>query len=160
MDVRLFYLYLYKNIPRLTLTTPSTEMTNSQRGESTSVLRYGLLGGAIALPFTTFSYAQTHSKLSLSGVLVGGLLAGYLSKRNLGTSSGVGVRAGLIGALPVVLLWVDALQSISELTNPSWYSVVLFGMAVVFVVLVFGLGGFLGWIGETVGVWLAERRSS
>jgi hypothetical protein len=63
---------------------------------------YAFIGGIIALPFTLFSYWQTGSELSLAPVFFGGLLAGYLARRRLGKYSGIGLRAELIGGLPVI----------------------------------------------------------
>jgi hypothetical protein len=64
--------------------------------------KYVLIGGLAALPFTALSYWPTGSELSLGAVLFGGILAGYLVTRAGGERSGVGIRVGLVGGLPVL----------------------------------------------------------
>lgn len=123
---------------------------------------YGLIGGLIALPFTAAGYWQTGSELSLAPVVFGGLVAGYLAKRNTGESSGVGVRAGLIGGGPVVWMVFDILAGTSGLAGPSWFvmgaTMLTIGFTVVFGVAGFGLSALVGGGGAKVGSWLAARH--
>ncbi|KAB1193609.1 hypothetical protein GJR96_09180 [Haloferax sp. MBLA0076] len=117
--------------------------------------RYALVGGLLSLPFTVASYAQTRSELSLSAVLVGGFLAGYLATRQTGESTGVGVRAGLVGALPVLWMLSDMFGTIRVLPNPVWFSAVLVAIALVVAVLAFGLAALGGMVGSRLGSWVA-----
>ncbi|RDI69895.1 DUF5518 domain-containing protein [Halopelagius longus] len=127
--------------------------------EVSDTWKYALLGGLASIPFTTLGYLETGSELSLSPVLFGGLLAGYLAQRNTGTSSGVGFRAGLVGGLPVLLVLADVLAATSGLAGPTWFVAVGIALALGFVAvvaaLVFGLSGLVGVIGGRIGGWLA-----
>jgi hypothetical protein len=118
----------------------------------------------ISLPFTTMSYWQTGSELSLAPVALGGLVAGYLATRRTGESSGVGVQAGLIGGLPIGWMLFDILRATRGLTGPGWFvtgaTIITIGFIVVLAVLGFGLSALLGGGGAKLGSWLAKMRSS
>jgi uncharacterized membrane protein len=124
--------------------------------------RYAVIGGVIALPFTAFGYWQTGSELSLSPVLFGGLLAGYLAKRQAGESRGVGIRAGLIGGIPILWAILDILSATSALGGPEWFitgaTVLTVGFSAVVAVLGFVLAAFIGKIGAKLGGWLAGKQ--
>lgn len=138
-----------------------------QIGSVSDTWKYALLGGLASLPFTAASYCQTGSELSLSPVLFGGLLAGYFAKRKTGTGSGVGFRAGLIGALPAVWMLFDFLGATSRLSGPLWFratgTVLTVSYVVMFALLGFGLAGLVGGIGGRIVSWIAgsngQRRS-
>jgi hypothetical protein len=121
--------------------------------------QYALLGGLASLPFTAASYWQTGSELSLSTILFGGLLAGYFAKRKTGTGSGVGFRAGLIVALPVVWMLFDFLGITSALAGPLWFravgTVLTVSFVVLFALLGFVIAGIVGGIGGRLGSWIA-----
>ena len=124
--------------------------------------RYALVGGLVALPLTALGYWQSGSELSLSPVLLGGLLAGYLARRDTGqTDVAAGVRAGLVGALPALWLVVDVAGAATALGGPTWFVAVGGGFAVTVafavVVVGFGLAALLGGLGGHVGGWLAGR---
>jgi len=129
--------------------------------ELTDTWRYALLGGLASIPFTAFGYWQTGSEMSFAPVFFGGILAGFLAERKTGTSSGVGVRAGLVGGLPAVWLLVDLLAASSGLAGPSWFVasglVLVVGAAAVFGVLAFAASAIVGSVGARVGGWLAGR---
>ncbi|ELY63146.1 DUF5518 domain-containing protein [Natrinema versiforme] len=131
--------------------------------ESNETWQYALLGGLVSIPFTAASYLQTGSELSLAPVFFGALLAGFLAERAAGSNSGVGVRAGLIGGLPAVLLLVDLLAASSGLGGPAWFVALglalLLGFAAVVGILAFGLAALVGIAGARVGGWLADRGS-
>lgn len=124
--------------------------------------KYAFVGGIVALPFTALGYWQTGSELSLSPVLFGGLLAGYLARRRTGESDGVGVRTGLVGGLPVVWVLFDVLAASSALAGPAWFvasaTAITVGVTVVFGVLGFVLAALAGEIGARVGSWIAGKR--
>ncbi|WP_255195939.1 DUF5518 domain-containing protein [Halorarius litoreus] len=122
--------------------------------------RYALVGGLVSIPFTAASYLETGSELSLSAVLVGGFLAGYLAECRTGTSTGVGVRAGVVGALPALWLLVDMLETVGSLSNPLWFSAALVALALAVTGLAFVLGGLGGELGAMVGSWAAGTRRS
>lgn len=124
--------------------------------------KYALLGGLASLPFTTLSYWQTGSELSFGAVLFGGLLAGYLCDRAGGESTGVGIRVGVIGGLPVLWVLFDILTATKGLSGPAWFvtsgTVLTIGVSLAFAVLGFGLAALIGEIGARVGGWLAGKR--
>lgn len=126
---------------------------------SSDTWRFALLGGLASLPFTTASYWQTGSELSLSPVFFGGLLAAYLARRKHGTAKGVGLRAGLIGGLPGLWVLYDVLVAATALSGPPWFMAAGVVMTALFLmtvaVLAFGLSALVGAVGGRVGGWLA-----
>jgi len=130
------------------------------QNESLDTWRYALLGGVLSMPVTVASYWQTGSELSFAAVLLGGLIAAYLSERRMGTSAGVGRRAGLVGGLPVLWVLADILGAASALSGPAWFTAagtVLTGLMLVgFGALCFGISAVVGTLGGMVGAWLAR----
>lgn len=130
---------------------------------SAEAWRYGLVGGLLAVPFTTASYWQTGSELSLSPVLLGGVVAGYLAKRATGTARGVGIRTGLIGGLPTLWMLADIVVSSSALTGAWWFVGAGVGLVALFVLAVgvmgFGFAALVGELGAHIGGWLANSTS-
>ena len=124
--------------------------------------KYSLIGGLASLPFTTLSYWQTGSELSLGAVLFGGILAGYLAVRTGGRHSGVGLRAGLIGGLPVFWVLFDVLAATSGLAGPAWFVTSATLLTIVFTIMVaalgFGIAALIGEIGTRIGSWLAGEK--
>jgi hypothetical protein len=124
--------------------------------------KYVLIGGLAALPFTTVSYWQTGSELSLGAVLFGGILAGYLVTRAGGERSGVGIRVGLVGGLPVLWVLFGVLAATSALGGPNWFvtgaTVLTVGFTIVVALLGFGIAALIGEIGTRVGSWLADKQ--
>jgi hypothetical protein len=125
--------------------------------------KYVLIGGLAALPFTALSYWPTGSELSLGAVLFGGILAGYLVTRAGGERSGVGIRVGLVGGLPVLWVLFDVLAATSALGGPIWFvtsaTVLTVGFTIVVALLGFGIAALIGEIGVQVGSWLADKQS-
>lgn len=124
--------------------------------------KYALIGGLASLPFTTLSYWQTGSELSLGAVLFGGILAGYLANRAGSESSGVGARVGIVGGLPVLWVLFDVLAATSGLAGPAWFvtgaTLLTIGFTIVVAVLGFGLAALIGEVGARIGGWLAGQR--
>lgn len=79
---------------------------------------YALPAGLLSLPLTVLGYARTGSELALAPVVVCGLCAGYLARRETGTTDGVGTRTGALGALAVSLPLADMLASLTAVPNP------------------------------------------
>lgn len=123
---------------------------------------YAFIGGMVALPFTALGYWQTGSELSLAPVLFGGVLAGYLARRRAGESRGVGLRAGLVGGLPVVWVLFDVLAATSALAGPPWFvasaTVITVGITAGVGVFGFGLAALAGEVGARAGGWVAGKR--
>jgi len=124
--------------------------------------KYALIGGLAALPFTTLSYWQTGSELSLGAVLFGGVLAGYLATRAGSDRSGVGFRVGVVGGLPVLWILFDVLAAASAVGGPTWFvtsaTVLTIGYTIVVAILGFGIAAFIGEAGALVGYWLADKQ--
>ena len=136
--------------------------TGPQLQHETARWKYVLIGGLTALPFTALSYWQTGSELSLGAVLFGGILAGYLVTRAGGERSGVGIRVGLVGGLPVLWVLFDVLAATSALGGPNWFvtgaTVLTVGFTIVVALLGFGIAALIGEIGTRVGSWLADKQ--
>ncbi|MFB6122347.1 MAG: DUF5518 domain-containing protein [Haloferacaceae archaeon] len=124
----------------------------------TDTWKYALAGGLASLPWTTLLYWQSADRLSLAPVLFGGVVAGYLCESN---HRRVGVRAGVVGALPTLWLLVDLLAATTAATGPAWFRVAAVGLgvgaAVTAGVVAFGLSALLGVVGATAGNWLSEN---
>lgn len=125
----------------------------------TEMWKYALIGGLLAVPFTALEVWRSPENIRLGMVLFGSVLAGYLIKRRGGNSTATGLRAALIGGLP--LLWVlgDLLWWVPNIANPLWFQ------AVVGVGMILGFGGVMlavvavsGAFAGRFGGWLAERR--
>jgi hypothetical protein len=123
--------------------------------------RYAFFGVVLSLPLTLVGYWQSGSELSLSPVLLGGILAGYLAARATGTSYGVGYRVGAIGGLPGLLFLVDLPDAMAALGGPEWFVAVGTAFGVVFagiaVFVVVGFSALVGELGARIGGWLATR---
>jgi len=119
--------------------------------------RYALLGGLLAVPFTTASYWQTGSELSLGAVFWAGMAVGYLAKRRGLPSTPVGVRAGVVGALPGLWMAGDIVAFVLTLSGPGWFRAAQLLVVVVVTVLTFVLAAAVGGLGARLGGWLAER---
>jgi hypothetical protein len=124
--------------------------------------RYALVGGLASLPFTTLSYWQTGSELSLNALVFGGILAGYLTVRADCTPTGVGAKVGVIGGLPVLWVVFDIVAATAGLAGPAWFltsATLLTGGFVIGVgALGFGLAALVGELGSRIGAWLASNR--
>lgn len=129
---------------------------NTPYGAVTKTWRYALIGGVASIPLTIGLY--WHSGLgnhfSLNMVAVGGLIAGYLAKRDSIDAKPVGLRAGLIGALPG-LVWVlpRAVRNVAA----GWSVLSTVILIILFSVAVVVIGALAGVIGGAVGGWLAKK---
>lgn len=95
--------------------------------------------------------------------MVGGFCAGYLAERETGEGRGVGLRAGLIGGLPILWSLADLLAATSGLAGPSWFviggTVLTVGFAGLVGILAFGLAAFIGEIGARIGCRVANNST-
>jgi hypothetical protein len=131
----------------------------------TDTWKYALVGGIVSLPLTLWQYWQSGlgSEFSLDMVFVGGLTAGYLAARApTETSTGsVGLRAGVIGALPGLSLVGDLLHAAVGWASPLWFravAVVLLAGGVSLVL--FAFGGLVGAVGAKIGGWVAVKAGT
>jgi hypothetical protein len=130
--------------------------------DGTTPWKYALVGGVASLPFTTLSYWQTGSELSLGAVLFGGILAGYSATRADGDISGVGTRVGIVGGLPVLWVVFDVLAATGGLAGPAWFvtsaTLLTIGFTTVIALVGFGISALIGEVGTRIGSWLAGSR--
>lgn len=120
-----------------------------------------LIGGIVSLPLTAGLYwlSGMGNELSFNMVFVGGLLAGFLAKTRITDADAVtaGLRAGLVGAAPVLWILTNVLEAATALSGPLWFrSVALVVVVGTIAVVLFGLSALAGLLGAKVGGWLAE----
>ncbi|WP_372912569.1 DUF5518 domain-containing protein [Salinigranum sp.] len=122
----------------------------------TGTWRYALVGGVVSIPLTIGLnwYAGTPSHFSLNMVVVGGLVAGYLAKRDAVEAKLAGVRAGLVGAAPGLVWFLRGIISRMDTALSAEVAVVA---AVGVGVVVLGIGAIAGLVGGAVGGWLFEQ---
>lgn len=121
------------------------------------VWRYGLVGGLASLPFTVGAYwwSGGGGRMSLSFVAAAGLVAGFLAAGRVDDVGRAGLRAGVVGALPVLWLAYRLLETTFAPMEPAWFRAAgVFG-AVVLAGLGLFLSGVVGSLCGKVGGWLA-----
>ena len=120
--------------------------------------RVAIVCGLLALPLTTLSYWKTGSEIGLWPIVFGGVLAGYWFEGPAAERSRVGVRAGLVGALPVVWLLVDLLWFIHvELGGTAQSRLLQSAVAVVGVAGILVIAVVAAMIGARIGGWLRGK---
>lgn len=122
----------------------------------TGTWRYALVGGLVSIPLTLGLnwYAGTPNHFSLNMVVVGGLVAGYLAKRDAVAAKPAGVRAGLVGAAPGLVWFLRGVISRLETALSAEVAVIAtVGVGVV----ALGIGAIAGLIGGAIGGWLFEK---
>ena len=128
--------------------------------------RYALAGGLASIPLTLFEYWRSGmgDHMSLSTVVVGALVAGYLAAGRVDDVAAVGLRAGLVGALPGLWLSAQILGWALGPVEPPWFRVAGIVGAVVVTAFLFLVSGVVGFVGGKAGGWLAgktgRRRSA
>jgi hypothetical protein len=123
----------------------------------TEAWTYGLVGGLLALPFTALEVWRSPENITLGAVLVGSVFAGYLVKRRGGNSTATGLRAALIGGIPVLWAINELLWAMSNIPNPPWFQAVSVGMALAFGGLMLVMVAVSGALAGRFGGWLAGR---
>ena len=131
----------------------------SDRVRVSETWRYALLGGVGSIPVTLFLYwlSGLGSELSLNMVLVGGLVAGYLSKRGSADAKSAGFRAGMIGGLPGVWFLYDRAAAFVGIAEPLPLQAMAVAMLIGLTGFVLVISGIAGLIGAKVGAWLATK---
>jgi hypothetical protein len=124
----------------------------------TETWKYALIGGLLVVPFTALEAWRSPENMALGMVVLGSVLAGYLIKQRGGNSTTTGLRAALVGGVP--LLWAigDLLLSVPDISNPLWFRAVGVGMILGFGGVLFAVVAVCGALGGRFGGWLAERR--
>jgi len=120
--------------------------------------QYALLGGLASLPLTLALYLQAPATgWNASGIALCALAAGYLAKRRGLNSTAVGMRAGAIGAFPVLLSALDLLPFALGLAQPVWFTAVQIVLVSVTAPVLVGITGLVGGMAGRLGGWLAQR---
>jgi uncharacterized membrane protein YeaQ/YmgE (transglycosylase-associated protein family) len=122
-----------------------------------SWLKYGLLGGFVALSLVALAATQSGDRYSLGAVLVGGAVAGYLFPGHRKARQRVGLLAGLVGGLPLVWVFRDVLLAVVEIPNPLWFRALSLLLLTSFVATLLGLFAVVGLFGARLGDWLADK---
>jgi len=126
--------------------------------QSTETWKYALVGGLLALPFTALEAWRSPEEMMLGAVVVGSALAGYLIKRRGGNSTATGLRAALIGGVP--LLWVlgELLVTVANVPNPPWFQAVSVAVTLAFGGVALAAVALFGALSGRFGGWVAKRR--
>jgi len=121
--------------------------------------RYALYGGLVSIPLTVGVnwYSAVGSEFSLNMVTVGGLIAGYLAQRASLDVRAVGIRVGLIGAIPGIVQLFPQLSRVAADVSAPWPLVPAIVAASMLSVMVLGIGALGGLVGSIIGGWLADR---
>lgn len=120
--------------------------------------KYALVGGLLALPFTTLEVWRSPENMRLGAFVVGSMLAGYLIKRRGGSSTTTGLRSALIGGFPALWILPEALWAAADVPNPLWFQAASIVTALAFGGLVLILLAAVGALAGRFGGWLAEWR--
>ena len=121
--------------------------------------QYAVLGGLASLPLTlVLSPGSPGSTWDGSGIVLCALAAGYLAKRRGLSSAPVGLRAGAIGAVPVLWSVVDLVPFVLGLAQPAWFTAVQLALVALVVPVLVGVTAVVGGLAGRLGGWLAERR--
>ncbi|KTG09322.1 hypothetical protein AUR64_16200 [Haloprofundus marisrubri] len=132
--------------------------------KTSSVWRFGLVGGVVAIALTLGqNWPLGSGGFSANLVVVGGLLAGYLAERNESKPSRAGIVAGVVGIVPGgVFLLFAASRTFAVWIAEEALVTVLIAVPTMLLFIV-GVGALVGAIGGGIGGWIAtrlhERRS-
>lgn len=124
----------------------------------TEMWTYALLGGLLTLPFTAINVWRSPENVTLGTVLIGSVFAGYLIKRRGGNSTATGLRAALIGGIPVLWTLKELLWAVTNISNPPWFQAASVAVALAFGGLLLAVMAISGALAGRFGGWLAERR--
>ena len=121
--------------------------------------RLAILGGCASIPLTLWTYWRSGmgGEMSLSAVVVGGLLAGYLAAGREIDVGPVGFRAGLVGALPGLWIVSKVVLAAFGPVEPAWFRGVWMLVAVALMAFSFFLSAVTAVLGAKVGGWLAGK---
>lgn len=119
---------------------------------------YALVGGLVPAILVAQELWRSAAEITYPGLLLGGVVAGYLVKRRDGNATGTGARAGLIAGIPTLWVMRGLLTGIVELPNPLWFRGVGLLVLVYAGAVLLLLPTLVGGLGGHIGGWLAERR--
>lgn len=117
---------------------------------------YACIGGGVALPCTALGYWQTGSEVSVSAVVVGGLVTGYLLARSNTETGSAGTLVGIVGGLPILRAVFDTYAAGSTVAEPLWFELAGGAFLVGFTVAGFGVAALVGEAGVRIGARIAD----
>lgn len=126
--------------------------------ELSNTWTYALVGGLVPALLVVQELWQSSSPITYPGLLLGGVVAGYLVKRQGGNATSTGARAGFIAGMPTLWVTRELLLGIVELPNPLWFRGVGVLMLVYVGALLLLVPMVVGGLGGHIGGWLAEQR--
>lgn len=134
------------------------ETSNQSTKVMFSEWKYSFVGGVMSIPLTIgYNWYFELGYYSFVMVIIGGMIAGYLAKRNSLREYYAGIGAGVIGSLPGFMLAFRPLYNLASEWTASG-AVILTTIVVPLVVLfLFAIGAMLGFIGGGVGGWIATK---
>jgi hypothetical protein len=128
------------------------------RASSVQTWRGALVGGIVSIPLTVGLSWQSGlgSELPLVMAVVAGILAGYLASTGSGDADSAGLRAGLLAVLPGLWFVFEVVLAADTGVSPVWLRAVG-GTTVIllFTTALLVFGALAGFLGATVGRWLA-----
>lgn len=120
--------------------------------------QYALPGGLASLPLTLALHLRSVGNIwDASGIVLCALVVGYLAKRRGLESTPVGLRAGAVGAFPILLSVLEMVPLVLAFTQPAWFTALQLGLVTVAVPLLVGFTALVGGVAARFGGWLAER---
>ncbi|MFU1779983.1 DUF5518 domain-containing protein [Haloarcula japonica] len=126
--------------------------------ELSKTWKYALIGGVVPALFTLADVLRSSSDITFQGVVLGGVVAGYLVKRHGETGTAAGVRVGLIGGIPALWSLKEAFLIVPTIPNPLWFQIVSVGIVMSIGALIVALPMLCGSLAGRFGGWLAERQ--
>ena len=119
-----------------------------------------ILAGLSSMPLTAGLHWYWSHYTSFP-VFVVGVAVGYYYRHRSKRGIRVGTRMGLVGALPVVWIYPDLLDSLTAvgLSRPVWSVVVEVGPPLLFLLLATGFSTLMGFMGTLAGIKTVHHSS-
>jgi Family of unknown function (DUF5518) len=129
-----------------------------QTNKTSSEWKYALIGGLISIPLTVgYHWFFEPEIYSLIMATTGGVIAGYLAKRNGLRIYRTGVGVGTLGAIPALVMAFSPLSDIATKWLGSGAVVFMVIVVPLVVLAILAIGAVLGFIGGAIGGWLATK---
>ncbi|WP_262175161.1 DUF5518 domain-containing protein [Haloarcula laminariae] len=120
--------------------------------------QYAILGGLASVPLTLVLHLRAPGTTwDASGIALCALAVGYLAKRRGLESTPVGLRAGAVGAFPVLLSVAELVPVVLSFTQPAWFTALQLALVALMLPVFVGVTAVVGALSGRLGGWLAER---
>jgi len=129
-------------------------------GSLSRTWQYALVGGVVSMPLTLAAYWSSGASdyFSISTVVVGGLIAGFLARRYSADVSAASLRAGVIGGLAGYVWIAPAILTSAESFAEAWsFAPAAAPLFVIFSAAVVGIAAVPGLVGGLVGAWVCRQ---